>query len=144
MRLWRISSYADLLGVGGLVSAGRWNIMGIPIVYCADHPVTALLEILVHVDAEDMPQTYQLLEIDVPDEIVVASPELPDDWKNDLAMTQRLGTDFVAAAIYAVMEIPCAIVPFTKNYLLNPDLLARDGIHIVGVTTHPVDTRLLG
>jgi hypothetical protein len=42
------------------------------------------------------------------------------------------------------MEVPCIIVPFTKNYLLNPALLERDGIAIVGATTHPVDTRLLG
>lgn len=144
MRLWRISGYADLSGVGGLVSAGRWNVMGIPIVYSTDHPATALLEILVHVDAEDMPQTYQLLEIDVPDDVAVASAELPDDWKDDLATTQRLGTDFVAVATHSVMEVPCAIVPFTRNYLLNPDLLVRDGIHIVGVTMHPIDTRLLG
>ncbi len=38
-----------------------------PVVYCADHPATALLEILVHVDAEDLPPAYQLLEIEVPD-----------------------------------------------------------------------------
>ncbi|MCV3210153.1 RES family NAD+ phosphorylase [Mesorhizobium sp. YC-39] len=144
MRLWRISGYADLLGVGGLVSGGRWHVMGIPIVYCADHPATALLEILVHVDAEDMPETYQLLEIDVPDGVAIMSPGLPDDWKEDLAMTRQLGSGFVTAATHAVMEVPCAIVPFTRNYLLNPDLLARDGIRIVGVTTHPVDTRLLG
>lgn len=144
MRLWRISGYADLLGVGGLVSGGRWHVKGTPIVYCADHPATALLEILVHVDAEDMPQTYQLLEIEVPDGVAIASPGLPDDWKEDLAMTRQLGSDFVAAAIHAVMEVPCVIVPFTRNYLLNPDLLGRDGIGIVGVTTHPVDTRLLG
>ncbi|MCF6100062.1 RES family NAD+ phosphorylase [Mesorhizobium muleiense] len=144
MRIWRISGYADLLGVGGLVSGGRWHVMGTPIVYCADHPATALLEILVHVDAEDMPQTYQLVEIEMPDDIAIMSPGLPDDWKDDLSMTQRLGTNFVAAATQAVMEVPCAIVPFTRNYLLNPDLLARDGIRIVSATTHPVDTRLLG
>lgn len=144
MRLWRISGYADLLGVGGLVSSGRWHVKGTPIVYCADHPATALLEILVHVDAEDMPETYQLLEIEVPDGVTITSPGLPDDWKEDLAMTQQFGSDFVAVASHAVMEVPCVIVPFTRNYLLNPDLLARDGIHIVGVTTHPVDTRLLG
>lgn len=144
MRLWRISGYADLLGVGGLVSGGRWHVMGTPIVYCADHPATALLEMLVHVDAEDMPETYQLLEIDVPDGVVITSPDLPDDWKEYPAITQQFGSDFVAAATHAVMEVPCVIVPFTTNYLLNPDLLARDGIRIVGVTTHPVDTRLLG
>ncbi|TPJ14721.1 RES family NAD+ phosphorylase [Mesorhizobium sp. B2-7-2] len=144
MRLWRISNYADLSGIGGTLGAGRWHSLGTPIVYCADHPATALLEILVHLDAEDLPQTYQLLGIEVPDGVAVASTNLPADWKNNLAMTQQLGTDFVTAATHAVMEVPSVIVPFTKNFLLSPSLLARDDIHIVSVTHHPVDTRLLG
>jgi RES domain-containing protein len=143
MQLWRISSYADLSGAGGTVSAGRWNVLGTPMVYCADHPATALLEILVHTDAEDLPATYQLLEIEVPNAVAFAAPDLPAHWKADLAVTRQLGTDFVSAGIHAVMEVPCIIVPFTKNYLLNPALLERDGINIVSAATHPVDTRLL-
>jgi RES domain-containing protein len=133
-----------LSGIGGVVSAGRWNVLGTPMVYCADHPATALLEILVHVDAEDLPAAYQLLEIEVPGGVALSSPDLPIDWKDDVAISQRLGTAFVSAGIHAVMEVPCIIVPFTKNYLLNPALLKRDGIAIVSATTHPVDTRLLG
>jgi RES domain-containing protein len=143
MRLWRISSYADLSGRGGIVSAARWNFRNTPMVYCADHPATALLEILVHVDAEEMPADYQLLEIVLPDSTPIFAPDLPQNWKDDLTLTRRLGTDFIVAGIHAAMEVPCVIVPFTKNYLLNPALLARDGIAIVGVTQHPIDTRLL-
>jgi RES domain-containing protein len=143
MRLWRISNFADLSGRGGMVSAGRWNVKNTPIVYCADHPATALLEILVHVDAEDLPPAYQLLEIEVPDAVSVAVPVLPSDWRDDLDATRQLGTDFVSAATHAVMEVPCVIVPFTKNYLLNPALLLREKIKIASTTVHPVDARLL-
>ena len=143
MRLWRISSYADLSGQGGMVAAARWNVLGTPIVYCADHPATALLEILVHIDAEDLPPTYQLLEIDVPDAVKAAVPVLPDDWKDNLAATQRIGTDFVNAARDALMEIPCIIIPFARNYLLSPAMLEDAGIRIVGTTPHPIDARLL-
>lgn len=143
MRLWRISGHADLSGRGGVISAGRWNLVKTPMVYCTDHPATALLEILVHVDAEDLPSDYQLLVIDLPDTAAVAVPDLPPNWKDDVQFTRRIGTDFIAAGIHAAMEIPCVIVPFTKNYLLNPVLLARDGIAITGVTQHPIDTRLL-
>ncbi len=143
MRLWRISSYSDLSGQGAMVAAARWNAVGTPIVYCADHPATALLEILVHIDAEDLPATYQLLEIDVPDTVKAAVPVLPDNWKVNLAATQRIGTDFVNAARDALMEVPCIIVPFTKNYLLSPARLENSGIKIVGTTIHPIDARLL-
>ena len=50
MELWRISNYADLSGIGGLKAAGRWHSQGRRIVYLADHPSSALLEMLVHMD----------------------------------------------------------------------------------------------
>ena len=144
MRIWRISNYADLYGRGGMISAGRWNPINTPMVYCSDHPATALLEILVHIDADNLPPTYQLLEIEVPDSLSIASPDLTADWENDVSRTQRLGAMFVSTASDATMEVPCVIVPFAKNYLLNPSLLERVGIRIVGVTQHPIDAWLLG
>jgi RES domain-containing protein len=143
MRIWRISNFANLDGRGGMISAGRWNPINIPMVYCSDHPATALLEILVHINALNLPPTYQLLEIEVPDSVSIAGPDLTANWQNDLSGTQRLGSMFISAGTDAIMEVPCVIVPFTKNYLLNPALLERDGIRIVGVTKHPVDARLL-
>jgi len=117
--------------------------MNTPMVYCADHPATALLEILVHLDAEDSPSTFQLLEIDIPDAVAPTAPELPENWMDDVAKTQQIGSDFIAGMSEAVMKVPCAIVPFTHNYLLNPALLETAGVGIVGVTKHPIDTRLL-
>lgn len=143
MRIWRISNFADLYGRGAVISAGRWHPTDTPIVYCADHPATALLEILVHLDPEDMPRTYQLLEIDVPDTALITVPELPSNWLEDSNATRQLGSNFVAATEYPVMKVPCAIVPFTHNYLLNPALVERAGIGIAAVSRHPVDARLL-
>lgn len=143
MKIWRISNFADLYGRGGVISAGRWNPINTPMVYCSDHPATALLEILVHLNAWNLPTTYQLLEIDVPDAVPIASPDLADDWQNDLLATQQLGAAFISAEIDAVMQVPCVVVPFAKNYLLNPSLVDRDGVRIVAVTRHPIDARLL-
>ena len=64
-------------GLGGAYSASRWNHLGRRIVYCAEHPALAMLEMLVHFDLEDLPQTYQLLEIDVPDGLVAEPVDLP-------------------------------------------------------------------
>ena len=50
MRLWRISNYADLAGTGGLVDNARWHSKGRRIVYLADSPASALLELLVRFD----------------------------------------------------------------------------------------------
>ncbi|MER2536612.1 MAG: RES family NAD+ phosphorylase [Rhizobiaceae bacterium] len=144
MKIWRISNFADLSGRGGLLSAGRWNFRGTPVVYCADHPATALLEMIVHVDPQDLPASYQLLDIDVPDGTAIAAPALPDDWRTDIEATRRIGSDFVAAGREAVMAVPCAIVPQATNYLLAPALLGRDGITVLHAARHAIDERLLG
>lgn len=126
-----------------MFSQARWNSKGTPIVYCADHPATALLETLVHLDAEDSPSTFQLLEIDIPDAVAMETPELSENWVNDVVVTQQIGSRFVTAMIFPVMKVPCAIVPFASNYLLSPAMIELAGIQIVAVTSHPIDARLL-
>lgn len=144
MQIWRISNDADLSGRGGLLAAGRWNEIKTPIVYCTDHPAAALLEILVHVDREDLPSRYQLLGIDVPDGAIIQAPALPDGWKDDIASTRRIGSEFVRANVAPVMSVPSVIVPFSVNYLINPALAEAAGIGITSRTAHPVDRRILG
>lgn len=143
MRIWRISNYPDLSGRGGLVAASRWNHVKTPIVYCADHPASALLEMLVHVDTEDLPASYQLLEITVPDHVGITEPHLPDHWRDDIGATRNIGTDFVARESEPVLKVPSILVPFASNYLLNPKLVETAGIAITGRTRHMIDERLL-
>jgi len=143
VRIWRISNHADLSGRGGELAAGRWNHRGTPIVYCSDHPAAALLEILVHVDLEDVSPRYQLLGIDVLDETPIFAPRLPADWETDLDATRAIGTRFVREHTYAVMAVPSVIMPFTTNYLLSPALAAPARIRIGSRTEHPIDPRLI-
>ncbi|WP_244609078.1 RES family NAD+ phosphorylase [Bradyrhizobium sp. SUTN9-2] len=80
MRIWRISNFDDLSGIGGLKADGRWHDRGRHVVYAADHPASALLEVMVHleIDVEDLPTSYQLLRIDVPDNLAVEKVSLSD------------------------------------------------------------------
>jgi len=71
MRLWRISKHGDLSGRGGLLVDGRWHRKGTQVVYCCDHPSTALLEILVHMDKSRIPADFQLLGLDCPEDLNV-------------------------------------------------------------------------
>ena len=90
MRIWRISNHADLTGIGGLKVAGRWHEKGRQVVYAADHPSTALLETLVHleIDLEDVPENFQLIEIDVATALQIdtideaALEELSAGWRS--------------------------------------------------------------
>src|SRR4051794_13276035 len=123
MRLWRISNHASLTGDGGLYASGRWHTRGTRVVYLADHPASALLEIMVHleVDAEDLPSHYQLLGIDVPDDVAVtALTDLPDNWREDTNWTRARGDAWLRGNDSALWRVPSAIVPNAANYLFNP------------------------
>jgi RES domain-containing protein len=144
MHVWRISNHADLSGRGGHFADGQWHRKGISVVYYADHPSSTLLEMLVHVDPEDVPASFQLLMISLPDDVPIEEPELPAMWVDQNAITQSKGMDFLQKARSPVMRVPSALVPFAANYILNPNLVESARMRIVGVSRHPIDRRLLG
>ena len=148
MRVWRISNHATLDGGGGLRASARWHSKGRLIIYCASNPATALLEMLVHseLEAGDLPIQYQLLKIDIPDDIpyeTVALDSLPVDWRRNSSMTRRIGDDWLASGRTAVLAVPSAIVPETDNVLINPAHPDSSRIRIIGSQPCRLDERLI-
>ena len=147
MRLWRISDHADLTGGGGLLASGRWHRRGRRIVYLADHPASALVEVLVHleVDPEDIPSSYQLIAIDLPDDAafaVVEPSQLPPDWRDQIQHTRQLGDAWLEENRVPLLRVPSAIIPFATNWLFNPAHQEGANIRIVEATRVPFDRRL--
>jgi RES domain-containing protein len=143
MRIWRISNHADLSGIGGTYVAGRWNHLGRRIVYCAEHPALAMLELLVHVDPEDLPETYQLLEIDVPDDLVAEPADLPSTWRDDLILSRKAFEAFCDQGNAPVLKVSSIIMPHCRNLLINPLHPDHAKLSIVSVETHPLEPRFL-
>lgn len=148
MRLWRISNHASLSGDGGLYASGRWHSRGRRVVYLADHPASALVEVMVHleIDPEDLPIHYQLLGIEVPDDVAVtalAESELPDGWRQQIAVTRARGDEWLRAGATALLRLPSAIVPEAANYLLNPAHADAARISIASALRAPFDPRLM-
>jgi len=148
MRLWRISNFANLSGEGGLLASGRWHSRGRRIVYLSDHPAAALLEVLVHleVDVDDLPISYQLLAVDLPDDLTVetvASDALPPDWRTKIVATRQLGNRWLDAGATALLRVPSAIVPHASNWLLNPSHADAGKAAIAETIRAPFDARLL-
>jgi RES domain-containing protein len=149
VRLWRISDFADLSGEGGLRGAARWHSLGRRIVYLVDHPASALVEVLVHleIDVEDLPADYQLLAVDVPDDAVsdtVRIADLPVDWRRNLSVTRARGDRWLAERRTALLRVPSAVTPFTWNWLLNPLHADVDRARIAETVRVPFDLRLFG
>src|SRR5690606_39057503 len=69
MRVWRVcrAAFADLGGEGARLHGGGWNSPGRPVVYTAENPALAILEVRVRLDLEPglIPDDYVLIEIDL-------------------------------------------------------------------------------
>jgi RES domain-containing protein len=147
MDLWRISNYGSLSGEGGLAFAARWNSAGSRVVYLADSASTALMEVLVHLEVRrrQIPLEFLLLRIPVPEGVVIEEVALParSNWKNDVAISQRLGDAWLQGQTAALARVPSVILPHAWNYLLNPAHPDAARIRIAEKSRFRVDERLL-
>ena len=93
----------------------------------AAHLSLAVLEILVHIPAEeDLPADLVTVSADLPDDDLdiehVRIANLPADWRRTPAppaLADR-GTAWLTAARTAVLVVPSAVIPAESNYILNP------------------------
>lgn len=94
-------------------------------VYTSSTSSLAILETLVHVDRQDLPDDLRLLSILVPNDLErdeVELSQLSTSWSgypapSDLA---DLGTDWLRAGKSAVLVVPSAVNPLEFNVLINP------------------------
>lgn len=145
MDLWRISNYADLSGIGGLRVAGRWHSQGRRIVYLADHPSSALLEMLVHMDRDLIPSTYQLLRVIVPSDVAIESlDDLPPNWRTETMVSREIGDRWLDLSASVLLQVPSAISEHGNNFLLNPARPDAARVAVAEIIRSPFDSRLLG
>ncbi len=148
MIVWRISNHLNLSGTGGLRAAARWHNAGAPIVYTANSPASALLEALVHLEINDLmhlPDSYQLLRIDVPDSLLIVALDEEDidpDWRDRVEETRTIGDKWLSEFGSALMAVPSAIVPHTQHFLINPAHRDAGQIKIISHGSYPFDSRL--
>ena len=148
MLLWRISNHATLDGEGGLIASARWHTQGHPVLYLAQTPAGALVEVLVHLelDPAHLPRSYKLLKAEPPDNISrreIGKSELAENWTQDLRATRELGDEWLRSRSTALLLVPSAIVPETFNVLLNPYHSEAGHVRIVSHRDYPWDKRLL-
>jgi RES domain-containing protein len=144
MILWRISRHRDLSGTGGLRASGRWHYAGRPIVYLAESPASALLEVCVHTSANDVPPDFTLLRIEGPDAKIpmIRIENLPAEWTSRLEVTRDLGSAWLEKGTAALLKVPSAIVPETANFLFNPLHPDAAKFQIAAAFSYPFDPRL--
>lgn len=144
MVLWRISRHKDLRGAGGFRADGRWHYSGQPIVYLAESPAAALLEVCVHTAASDVPPDFTLLRIEGPEVKVVSlgANELPKGWQERVEATRELGMKWLHARKTVFLRAPSAIIPETANYLFNPMHPDAKKFRVAEALLCPFDARI--
>ena len=127
MILYRITreKYAhDLSGRGGVLSSARWH-DHIPVIYASVNSSTAILEVLVHLQPEEIHNDLVIMSIILSDttgseELDIA--QLPADWNNypAPAILKRIGNAWLTSKSALLLYIPSVIDPLAKNVLINP------------------------
>lgn len=124
MLAWRLcrERYAKLDGVGAAKVGGRWNPVGLTMVYMSESDALAVLEVRVHL-RRYIPDAYVFATADIPDYLIQRVEKhtiLPADWRDNLGWSQSIGTKFVNESWSAALSVPSRIVPDARNILLNP------------------------
>jgi RES domain-containing protein len=128
------------------MASARWHTVGQRIIYLADSPASALLEILVHLElAPDLiPDGYRLLKIQVPENVSRETTNieyLAPGWEFRSQITRSVGDPWLQGGSTALLRVPSAVVPETENWLLNPQHPEAQAISILWSRPFPFDDR---
>jgi RES domain-containing protein len=111
-------------GEGARIHGGRWNSPGLPMVYTADSPALAALEMLTALHDAGFLASYVLISIKFPEAAVtdVVRTQLPAEWHSFPAPPelQRIGDAWLKSNASAALRVPSEVTPQQFNYPLNP------------------------
>jgi RES domain-containing protein len=150
LRLWRITTRKwalDTLCEGARLYGGRWNPIGWPVMYAGTTIEICALEKFVHLAGSAHPPLV-LVAIDVPDDPALAwqppLADLPPDWAElpAPASTQEFGRAWSASGRSLVLFVPSAIIPESRNAVLNPRHPAYRDIRLEIVREFAFDARM--
>jgi RES domain-containing protein len=159
---WKYASLTALEehGYGAARYGSRWNSpdpalqFNRRIIYASDTLPLAMLEVIVHVDAEILHRvqhghvTFQVDETFIHD---LTSDALPDTWnaRPETPATQVIGDEWYDTQASVVLRVPSAVLPLDSygpmhaNYLINahhPDV--SQAVQLLTTSEMPFDPRL--
>ena len=146
---WRLTKTKLIAGAwdgeGARKSGGRWNSVGIAVVYTSGTLSLALVEVLVHLPSGILP-AYSAVRVDFDESMVTAvgPRDLPANWRDypPPPDTKVIGDLWVAQGSSLVLRVPSVIVPTEFNYILNPAHPAFADLTIGEPMPFPFDPRL--
>ena len=126
---WRIAKQTHhstgLSGEGARLYGGRWNPVGTPVIYVAESLSLATLEIIVHLENEQLLYSHFVkIPVTFDDSLVfsLSRKKLPRDWDSlpSSGSTQKIGQKWIERAKYAILKIPSTVTREEHNFVINP------------------------
>ncbi len=151
MTVYRIcrAKFTDFLsGEGASLSGGRWNSVGIPMIYTSGSRALCILELWANYGIDLVPKDFVWVEMEIPNTLKIATVLLttvPPDWQSfpHSNSTKQIGDVFVKSNKKLVLEVPSSLVPQEHNYLINPTHLDAKKIKILKPEPLQMDLRLV-
>jgi RES domain-containing protein len=138
-RITRSRHAADLSGEGARLCKGRWNLVGVPMIYTASSVALAALELFVNVPHGLVKIAgFKRVDIYFPDSATIEYLELtdlPGDWSNVTAPDTigEIGRIWANKCSSLVLRVPSAAIGGHEyNYLINPGHPDISAVKIVG------------
>ena len=135
----------DISGTGSKLKGGRWNSVGLAVVYSSERISLSLLEVLANANTLEELQMLQLTEIEVPDNVPlheIRLSQLKKEWWKDFEYSQWLGSEILKENKALIIKCPSAIIESEHNYLINPLHSSFKKINIKAVNDFRFDERL--
>lgn len=133
-------------GEGAFRVGGRWNSLGVRVVYTSSSVALAMLEVLAYRKAMKPLSPRHLYRVTVDDEHIrwLEPAELPKDWNEypHPESTQTLGDDWAKAEESLALAVPSVLAPLEYNVVLNCTHPNFRELEITGPENFPVNLRL--
>ncbi len=151
IKAWRIVKAKHkgkaFTGDGCQFASGRWHNLMVPMVYCSDSQALSALETFVHLQEDVKHIKYVTFELGIPDELILAVESiatLPKRWRKQppSAETKKIGSQWASSNASAVLSVPSAIAPDSRNHLLNPQHPKFSEITISPASPFSFDARM--
>jgi RES domain-containing protein len=112
-------------GEGARIAGGRWNKIGIPMIYTADSMALAALETIVHLPKQELlKKIFSSIPVEFDARLVIMlnPADIPKDWDSfpPPESTQNIGGEWALKKRSVVLKVPSTVIREEFNYLINP------------------------
>jgi RES domain-containing protein len=126
MTVYRIADtrHAIFDSTGAMQSGGRWNSIGVPVIYASESYSGALLEVLVHINLNHPGKSHRVVEISIPEHALVETinpKDLPGWDADDLKVSRKFGDLWVRESRSVALRVPNIVTGGREyNLVFNP------------------------